>query len=73
MNFLDAIWLIPLFPLLGAVVMWVMGKRFDPQPESPVAKSPELAAELMKQAKGYWAEHFSDAIKAARKSGRAKS
>ncbi len=42
MNFLDAIWLIPLFPLLGAVVMWVIGRRLDPQPVSEVALSPEL-------------------------------
>ncbi|MCW5981257.1 MAG: NADH-quinone oxidoreductase subunit L [Bryobacteraceae bacterium] len=37
MNFLDSIWLIPLFPLFGAVVMLLMGRRLDPQPASPVA------------------------------------
>jgi NADH-quinone oxidoreductase subunit L len=37
MNFLDQIWLIPLFPLLGAVVMLVLGKRLDPQPPSEAA------------------------------------
>ncbi len=46
MNFLDAIWLIPLFPLLGAVVMLFLGRRLDPQPPSPVAVAPELSAEL---------------------------
>jgi len=45
MNFLDAIWLIPLFPLFGAVVMLLVGRRLDPQPASPVALAPELAAE----------------------------
>jgi NADH-quinone oxidoreductase subunit L len=30
-NYLDAIWLIPLFPLLGAAVMLVAGKWLDPQ------------------------------------------
>jgi len=43
MNFLDSIWLIPLFPLLGAAVMLVLGRRFDPQPVSPEALAPELA------------------------------
>ncbi|MEK7405154.1 MAG: NADH-quinone oxidoreductase subunit L [Acidobacteriota bacterium] len=31
MNFLDSIWLIPLFPLAGAVLMLFLGKRLDPQ------------------------------------------
>jgi len=39
-NFLDQIWLIPLFPLLGAVLMFFFGKRLDPQPESDVAIAP---------------------------------
>ena len=43
MNFLDAIWLIPLFPLLGAIAMLLVGRRLDPQPASSVAVSPELA------------------------------
>ncbi|HVP47202.1 MAG TPA: NADH-quinone oxidoreductase subunit L [Bryobacteraceae bacterium] len=42
MNFLDQIWLIPLFPLLGAVVMLLFGKRLDPQPASEVAFAPGL-------------------------------
>jgi NADH-quinone oxidoreductase subunit L len=31
MNFLDSIWLIPLFPLFGAAVMLLLGRKFDPQ------------------------------------------
>ncbi len=46
MNFLDAIWLIPLFPLLGAVAMFLLGRRFDPQTvPSPDALAPALAGE----------------------------
>jgi NADH-quinone oxidoreductase subunit L len=30
-NFLDQIWLIPLFPLFGALLMLLVGKRLDPQ------------------------------------------
>src|SRR5215467_4072330 len=37
MNFLDLIWLIPLFPLCGAALMLVFGKMLDPQPPSTVA------------------------------------
>src|SRR4051794_22834648 len=40
MNFLDHIWLIPLFPLLGATLMLLIGSRLDPQPESEVAVAP---------------------------------
>jgi NADH-quinone oxidoreductase subunit L len=36
-NFLDRIWLIPMFPLLGAVLMFFFGKLLDPQPLSEVA------------------------------------
>ena len=42
MNFLDQIWLIPLFPLLGAIVMLLVGKKLDPQPPSEVAIAPGL-------------------------------
>ena len=42
MNFLDQIWLIPLFPLMGAVLMLLFGKMLDPQPASEVALLPEL-------------------------------
>ena len=31
MFFLDSIWLIPMFPLLGAALMLLLGRRFDPQ------------------------------------------
>src|ERR1044071_4468688 len=37
MNFLDFIWLIPLFPLAGAALMLLFGKMLDPQPPSAVA------------------------------------
>lgn len=40
MNFLDQIWLIPLFPLLGALLMLLFGKMLDPQPVSEVAIAP---------------------------------
>jgi len=39
-NFLDLIWLIPLFPLCGAVLMLLFGKLLDPQPVSDVAVAP---------------------------------
>ncbi|MGA2269932.1 MAG: NADH-quinone oxidoreductase subunit L [Bryobacteraceae bacterium] len=44
MNFLDQIWLIPLFPLFGAVLMLLVGKYLDPQPASDVAVAPDLGA-----------------------------
>src|SRR6266852_6051785 len=40
MNFLDQIWLIPLFPLFGAALMLLIGKKLDPQPPSTVAVAP---------------------------------
>ena len=40
MNFLDLIWLIPLFPLAGAALMLLVGKKLDPQPHSEVAVAP---------------------------------
>jgi NADH-quinone oxidoreductase subunit L len=39
-NFLDQIWLIPLFPLFGAAMMFLFGKLLDPQPPSKVAIAP---------------------------------
>jgi NADH-quinone oxidoreductase subunit L len=39
-NFLDLIWLIPLFPLAGAATMLFIGKFLDPQPASDVAIAP---------------------------------
>ena len=44
MNFLDQIWLIPLFPLFGALLMLLAGKLLDPQPVSDVAVAGALAA-----------------------------
>ena len=38
--FLDHIWLIPLFPLFGAALMLLLGKKLDPQPGSEVAVAP---------------------------------
>ncbi|HXK01803.1 MAG TPA: NADH-quinone oxidoreductase subunit L [Verrucomicrobiae bacterium] len=40
MDFLNLIWLIPLFPLAGAGLMLVFGKLLDPQPPSEVAVAP---------------------------------
>ena len=41
MNFfLDLIWLIPLFPLCGALLMLLFGRLLDPQPVSDVAVAP---------------------------------
>ena len=45
MNFLDLIWLIPLFPLAGAAAMLLIGRKLDPQGHSDVALAPALAAE----------------------------
>jgi NADH-quinone oxidoreductase subunit L len=39
-NFLDLIWMIPLFPLCGAALMLLVGKKLDPQPVSGVAIAP---------------------------------
>jgi NADH-quinone oxidoreductase subunit L len=39
-DFLSYIWLIPLFPLAGAALMLLIGKRLDPQPPSEVAVAP---------------------------------
>ncbi len=41
-NFLDSIWLIPLFPLFGAVAMLLLGRRLDPQAPSSVAIAPDM-------------------------------
>jgi NADH-quinone oxidoreductase subunit L len=39
-NFLETIWLIPLFPLFGAALMLAFGKMLDPQSKSDVAVAP---------------------------------
>jgi len=43
-NFLDLIWLIPLIPLGGALLMLLFGKMLDPQPPSEVAVAPGVEA-----------------------------
>jgi NADH-quinone oxidoreductase subunit L len=43
-NFLDQIWLIPLFPLFGAALMLFFGKWLDPQPVSDVAVAAGVGA-----------------------------
>ncbi|MDP2999759.1 MAG: NADH-quinone oxidoreductase subunit L [Bryobacterales bacterium] len=40
MNFLELIWLIPLFPLFGAATMLLVGRKLDPQAASEVAVAP---------------------------------
>ena len=39
MNFLDSVWLIPLFPLFGALAMLLVGRKLDPQGRHHSAKS----------------------------------
>ncbi len=43
MDFLNSIWLIPLFPLFGALVMLLLGKKLDPQHRSDVAVAEGVA------------------------------
>jgi NADH-quinone oxidoreductase subunit L len=45
MSFLDSIWLIPLFPLFGAAVMLLLGRKLDPQGPSEVAVAEGVAEE----------------------------
>ncbi|MCW5962421.1 MAG: NADH-quinone oxidoreductase subunit L [Bryobacterales bacterium] len=59
MNFLDLIWLIPLFPLAGAAVMLLVGRRLDPQGISPHALDESLREELAQEAHGH-ANHGHD-------------
>jgi NADH-quinone oxidoreductase subunit L len=51
-NFLDQIWLIPLFPLFGAALMLLIGKKLDPQPHSNVAVAAGVGQASDGQAKG---------------------
>lgn len=46
MNFLDLIWLIPVFPLAGAALMLIIGRWLDPQHTSEHAIDERLQAEL---------------------------
>jgi NADH-quinone oxidoreductase subunit L len=50
MSFLNQIWLIPLFPLFGAAVMLLLGKKFDPQAPSEVALAPGVESAAANQA-----------------------
>ncbi len=45
-RFLDAIWLIPLFPLFGAVVMLLIGRKLDPQGQ-PHSRSSKTVVSLL--------------------------
>jgi NADH-quinone oxidoreductase subunit L len=57
MNFLELIWLIPLFPLAGAVLMLLIGRRLDPQGPSEVAVAPGVAPEGTPAAPAHHASH----------------
>jgi NADH-quinone oxidoreductase subunit L len=46
MNFLDSIWLIPLFPLFGALAMLLVGRKLDPQAPSELAVAPGVGQAL---------------------------
>ena len=41
MNFLDSVWLIPLFPLFGALVMLLLGRKLDPQTDDARHHAPK--------------------------------
>jgi len=56
-NFLDLIWLIPLFPLCGAALMFFIGKKLDPQPLSEVAVAPGVGEARHEHGHGGYAEH----------------
>ena len=60
MNFLDQIWLIPLFPLLGAALMFFFGRRLDPQPQSDVAIAPGVEPIYDEHAHGHSHSHGHD-------------
>jgi NADH-quinone oxidoreductase subunit L len=45
-NFLDAVWLIPLFPLAGALVMLLAGRKLDPQGRHDAPRSKALVSLL---------------------------
>jgi NADH-quinone oxidoreductase subunit L len=46
MNFLDSIWLIPLFPLFGALVMLLVGRKLDPQGPAAGSRSKVIVSLL---------------------------
>ena len=49
MNFLELVWLIPLFPLAGAVLMLLLGRWLDPQGPSEVAVAPGVTTQAATQ------------------------
>jgi NADH-quinone oxidoreductase subunit L len=55
MSFLDLIWLIPLFPLAGALAMLLVGRKLDPQAPSEVAVAPGVVAPAPHEAHAYHA------------------
>ena len=57
MNFLDQIWLIPLFPLFGAALMLLLGKKLDPQPVSEVAIVPGVEPVYDEHHQGHSHDH----------------
>ena len=57
MNFLESIWLIPLFPLFGAVVMLFLGKKIDPQAPSELAFAPGIAPDHAGHGHGHEHHH----------------
>jgi NADH-quinone oxidoreductase subunit L len=58
-NFLEFIWLIPLFPLAGAALMLLFGKTLDPQPKSDVAVAPGVEP-IFEHGHGHEHEHGHD-------------
>jgi NADH-quinone oxidoreductase subunit L len=56
-NFLDQIWLIPLFPLFGAALMLLFGKKLDPQPPSEVAVAPGVEPIYDEHGHGHTHDH----------------
>ena len=57
MNFLENIWLIPLFPLFGAAVMLFLGRKFDPQAPSKLAVAPGVEPVADKHDHGHGLAH----------------
>ncbi len=63
MNFLDSIWLIPLFPLAGAILMLLIGRLLDPQSRSKDALAPELALQQDAGGHAHDAHHHAPPLK----------
>jgi len=58
MNFLELIWLIPLFPLFGALMMLLAGKRLDPQAASEVAVASDVEPVSAERGHGHGGAKF---------------